>query len=32
MGGNLFIPGEFKYTDRIRPPVPKKNEKPLMGL
>jgi len=24
--------GEFKYTDKIRPPIPKKDEKPLMGL
>ena len=32
MGGLLLISGEFKYTDRIRPPVTKKNDKPLMGL
>jgi hypothetical protein len=28
----LFLVGEFHYTDKIRPPVPKNDEKPLMGL
>jgi hypothetical protein len=32
MGGYIIIKGEFKYTDRIRPAVPKKDDKPLMGL